>query len=116
MSDHSPHDSTTQRERAALDELFEILSKHPRRRILTALADANPEETEFVPQDFTRDDRREDVLARLHHVHLPKLDDAGIIKWNPDSQVITHGPRFDEIEPLVELLVATPEERPAARS
>lgn len=114
MTDHSPRGSTVQRERATLDELFEVLSKPPRRRILTALADANPrEETAFVPQDFTHDERREDVLARLHHTHLPKLNDPGFIEWNPQSKTITRGPRFDEIAPLVELLIAHRDELPA---
>lgn len=114
MTDHSPRDSTVQRDRSTLDEVFEVLSQSPRRCILTALANANPrEETEFAPQDFTRDEQREDVLARLHHTHLPKLDDADFIEWYPDSKTITRGPRFDEIVPLVELMNAHRDELPA---
>ncbi|TYL35963.1 transcriptional regulator [Natronococcus pandeyae] len=82
---------------------------------MTALADANPrEEAEFVPGEFTSDERPEDVLARLHHTHLPKLDDAGVIEWNPDSKTISRGPRFDEIAPLVELMIAHRDELPAS--
>jgi len=114
MTDHSPRNPTIQQERATLDELFEVLSKPPRRRILTALAAANPtNEAEFVPRDFTGDERGEDILMRLHHTHLPKLDEAGFIEWNPDSKTITRGPRFDEIAPLVKLLVANCDEFPA---
>nr|WP_161493145.1 hypothetical protein [Natrarchaeobaculum aegyptiacum] len=51
---------------------------------------------------------------RLHHAHLPKLDEAGFIEWNPDSKTITCGPRFDEIAPLVELLVDHQSELPAS--
>ncbi len=59
MTDYSSRDPTVQRERASLDELFEVLGKPPRRRILTALAEADPrEEAEFVPRDFTSDARR----------------------------------------------------------
>jgi len=40
MTDDSPRGPTVGRERATLDELFEVLSDASRRRILTALADA----------------------------------------------------------------------------
>ncbi|SFB71316.1 hypothetical protein SAMN05444422_101404 [Halobiforma haloterrestris] len=113
MTGHSTRDLTDQRERATLDELFEVLSKPPRRRILTALAETNPRrETEFVPRDFTRDGRREDVLVGLYHTHLPKLDDAGFIEWDPNSRTITRGPRFAEIAPIVELLTAHRDDLP----
>ncbi|MCW8172003.1 DUF7344 domain-containing protein [Natrialba swarupiae] len=76
--------------------------------------DANPRgEAEFVPGDFTSDGRREDVLMRLHHTHLPKLDEAGFIEWNPNSKTITRGLRFDEIAPLIELIIANRDELPA---
>ena len=114
MTDHSPRDPTVPRERAILDELFDVLSNPPRRRILTALADANPrDEAEFVPGDFTSDERREEALMRLHHTHLPKLDEAGFVEWNSHSKTITRGPRLDEIAPLVELLIAHRDELPA---
>ena len=106
MTDHSSRDSTIQRERTTLDELFEVLSKPPRRRILSALADTDSrEEAEFVPEEFTSDGRREDVLMKLHHIHLPKLDEPGFIEWSPDSKTVERGPRFDEIAPVVELLI-----------
>ena len=103
-----------QRERTTLDELFDVLSKPPRRRILSALADTNPrEEAEFVPGEFTSDERREDVVVRLHHTHLPKLDEPGFIEWNPDSKTVERGPRFDEISPVVELLIDHRDELPS---
>ncbi|TYL39126.1 transcriptional regulator [Natronococcus pandeyae] len=115
MTDHSysSREPTVQRERASLDELLEALSKPPRRRILTALAEANPrDEAEFAPGEFTSAARRQELLTRLHHTHLPKLDEAGFIEWDPDSKTITRGPRFDEIAPLVELMIAHRDELP----
>ncbi|SDK03581.1 DUF7344 domain-containing protein [Natronorubrum texcoconense] len=113
MTNHSPRNRAVQRERASLDELFDVLSKPPRRRILTALADANPrDEVEFAPRDFTSDEQREDALVRLHHAHLPKLDEAGFIEWNRGSKTITRGPRFDEIAPLIELITTHRDELP----
>lgn len=116
MTDHSnsSRDATVRREPGSLDELFETLSQSARRHILTALVDANPrDEAEFAPTAFTGDDRPEEASTRLHHVHLPKLEEAGFIEWDPESGTITRGPRFDEIEPLLELLVAHRDELPA---
>jgi len=114
MTDQSARDPTTQRERTTLDELFDVLSKPPRRRILSALAETNSRAvTEFVPGEVTGDERREDVLVRLHHTHLPKLDEPGFIEWNPDSQTVERGPRFDEVVPVVELLLDHRDELPS---
>ena len=41
---------------------------------------------------------------QLYHTDLPKLEQAGFIEWQPGSERITRGPRFDEIQPLVRLL------------
>ena len=110
---HSSREPTVQRERASLDELFEALSRPSRRRILTALAEADPrDEAEFASGDFTSDARRQEVSMRLHHTHLPKLEEAGFIEWGTDSKTITRGPRFDEIAPLVELMSAHRDELP----
>ncbi|GAA5064720.1 hypothetical protein ACFFQF_17260 [Haladaptatus pallidirubidus] len=43
----------------------------------------------------------------LHHVHLPRLEDHGIIVWNREAEAVTKGPQFDEIEPLLEVLTET---------
>jgi len=114
MTDYSPRGPTVGRERATLDELFEVLSDASRRRILTALADANPrDEAELSPAELVGDERHEDVPVMLYHVHLPKLDDAGFVEWTPGSKTITRGPRFEEIAPLLESLIASRGEFPA---
>ncbi|WP_243645299.1 hypothetical protein [Natrarchaeobius chitinivorans] len=40
------------------------------------------------------------------HVHLPKLADYGFIEWSHGTDRVERGPRFDEIEPTLELLAA----------
>jgi len=40
----------------------------------------------------------------MQHVHLPKLADHGFIDWDQDTQRVTKGPQFDEIEPLLTVL------------
>ena len=116
MRNHSdpPHGPGSQWRHRTLDEVFELLSKSPRRRILTSLLNANPsDETEIVPSSVIRNERRKDDSTRLRHIHLPKLEEADFIAWNPDSETVTRGPRFDEVAPLLELLVANREELPA---
>ncbi|WP_440769445.1 DUF7344 domain-containing protein [Natronorubrum sp. DTA28] len=115
MTDHSPRNRSALRDRASLNELFEVLSKADRRRILTALANANPRhEAEFAPRDFTSDEQGKDALTRLHHAHLPKLDEAGFIEWNRSSKTITRGPRFDKIAPVIELMTTHGDELPVS--
>ncbi len=100
----------------SLDELFEILSHPVRRRILTALARANPRDEadeSFSPDDFaTEDDRLDAFLTSLHHVHLPKLEETGFIRWDQETGTIIRGPRYDEIAPLVELMITHEDELP----
>lgn len=44
-------------------------------------------------------------ILSLHHVHLPKLADYGFVEWHRDSNLVTRGPRFDELRPLLELII-----------
>ncbi|MCU4753254.1 ArsR family transcriptional regulator [Halobacteria archaeon AArc-curdl1] len=83
-----------------------------RRRILTALVEANPrKEDEFSPEDFaTTDERLDKFLVKLQHTHLPKLAESGFIEWDQETETITRGPRHDEIAPLIELMMAHEDE------
>lgn len=40
---------------------------------------------------------------RYHHP-LPKLDEAGVVVWDLETDTITDGPRIEGIEPPVRLL------------
>jgi hypothetical protein len=48
--------------------------------------------------------RTERKQRRLYHIHLPKLDEFGYITWNEANKTIQKGPRWEEIEPLLELI------------
>lgn len=104
-----------QRGESGLDQMFSCLSDRTRRRVLTALAEHNPRKgEEFEPSDLTSGERdRDQFKMDLYHNHLPRLRDAGIIEWDRDSDTLTRGPRFDEIEPFLELLDDQQEEPPA---
>ena len=45
-------------------------------------------ETGTTPESVTPD-RAEEVRTMLYHVHLPKLDEAGLIEYDRDDDVVT---------------------------
>lgn len=107
--DSTPPGGTSHRpEEGTLDDLFDALAHPRRRRILRTLANATPRQDpafgpeEFVPAAADRDQ----VLIGLRHTHLPKLANVGVIEWDRDAGTIRHGPWWDEVAPLVELLLA----------
>lgn len=98
----------------SLDQLFQVLGHPYRRRILAELHDHNPrEEAEFSADELADDADEIDRLAlEIHHRHLPKLDEADFIDRDQDADIITRGPRFGEVAPLIELMVKHPDELP----
>lgn len=50
---------------------------------------------------------------RTHHVHLPKLVEYSYIKWDQDAHVMTQGPKFDDVRPLLEVVDDGQNERSA---
>ena len=89
-----------------MDEHFEALSNVHRRRLLVALLDHNPQRDDIaVPEDVHKGTKALETLElELYHSHLPRLEEAGFIRWNQDTHEVMKGPRFDEIRPLLELI------------
>jgi hypothetical protein len=97
-----------------LGEMLEILSHPHRRRIITRLHDRNPrDEDEFELEELAGDDELENGTIDLFHNHLPKLAEAGFVNWDQEQHIVTRGPRFEEIAPLIDLMVAHQDELPA---
>ena len=40
----------------------------------------------------------------LQHEHLPKLADAGYVRWSRDPFCVQRGPRFEEVEAMFDLI------------
>lgn len=87
----------------SLDRLFEVLTEHRRRYVLYYLDGADdPVITvaELADQLCTwerdwddrteqpRSKHRENMRINLHHVHLPKLADVGLIDYDARSQTL----------------------------
>ncbi|SIR98935.1 hypothetical protein SAMN05421858_5028 [Haladaptatus litoreus] len=89
--DTSPNDTD---ERCSLDQIFKLLSDTQRRYILTYLIETadQPVPLNTLVEHLNRrtSTNRERVKSRLHHLHLPKLADYGVIKYNSSLQIISY--------------------------
>lgn len=91
------------------ENVFDALAHRQRRQLLFSLLDHNPQDPSNlsnVPWDIPEDD---ETMIEKHHVHLPKLVEYGYIDWDRDAGIITKGPEFDEIRPLLEFLNERPD-------
>jgi len=81
------------------ERLFELLSADRRRQVLAYLFESGRAATldelttavaaaegESPPTELSAATTRKVGIA-LHHVHLPKLDDAGLVDYEPDDKV-----------------------------
>lgn len=55
---------------------------------------------------------REALEVDLVHCHLPKLEDADVIEWDRESQTVTRGPAFAEVEPFLLVLARNADKLP----
>lgn len=94
----------------SFDDALDALAHAQRRKLLVALLEHNPQDDSPVVLSDTDAVER---LVTMNHVHLPKLEAYGFIEWHEESHEIVKGPNFDEIRPLLELLVENEDELPA---
>ncbi|ODR79339.1 hypothetical protein BG842_09500 [Haladaptatus sp. W1] len=92
--------------------LYKLLADHRRRVLLQSLRDtADPMPISALVTELTQSAGREpserDVETEIavHHIHLPKLADAGVIEYNQSDQQAAYSapPQVDAL--LKELLV-----------
>lgn len=102
--------------RLGLDEALELFQNPYRRRLLVTSLDHNPEDEADIPSDLaTSDDEFDQPVIEMTHVYLPKLEELGVIDWNRDENVVTKGPAFEELRPLLELVHNHRDELPDGR-
>ena len=88
----------------SFDTHIDALGHVDRRRLLLALLNAEEAALPIELDQLEYETADRDVLVSFHHNHLPKLEDRGFVDATPDQHSVTTGPRFEEIEPLLELL------------
>ena len=85
------------------DTHLDALRHVDRRRLLLALLNAEEAALPIELDQLEDETAESDVLRSFHHNHLPKLEDLGFVDATSDQHSVTKGPRFEEIEPLLEL-------------
>lgn len=81
------------------NQIYDVFTAEPRRMIIYSLMN-EPEGRRLplpeaaVPQHKSVD--TESFRVQLRHQHLPKLADAGYVRWEADPLCVQRGPNFDE--------------------
>lgn len=96
------------------DEALRALAHPDRRRLLTALLECeHPTDDAVQALDVVPGARRDParLSVELYHDHLPRLEDAGFLRWDGESFEVSAGPRFDEVRCALESMEDRPDER-----
>lgn len=97
QTSHTTMKAVLNRIELAPRERHELLASDRRRQTVEALADATAAvelgdlAAEISARETTTDEderSKERVAISLHHVHLPKMVDAGILEYDPTERVI----------------------------
>lgn len=97
------------------NDLLTIVANDYRRSLLIALLehDRGQETNVRLPDDVAISGPNYGAqVAELRHCHLPMLADGDLIEWYREDNVVAKGPRFDDIEPLLELFHEHDEQLP----
>ncbi|ARS89125.1 hypothetical protein [Natrarchaeobaculum aegyptiacum] len=97
------------------DRIFEVLATEPRRQLVLSLAAAPEDEAVGLPEAAANPRLEPDpsrLTVELHHRHLPILADAEYVEWQRSPFTARRGPRFDELEALLESLHDNADEIP----
>jgi predicted transcriptional regulator len=98
-----------------LDTTLDVLANKYRRRVLVALLDHDPQsdyDSQILNDITLGAEDLEALMIRMHHSHLPKLEEAGFIEWNQETNTVEKGPQFEEIRPLLRLMENHADELP----
>ena len=88
----------------SFDIHLDALRHVDRRRLLLALLNAEEAALPIELDQLRHESAESDALLSFHHSHLPKLEDLGFVDATPDQHLVTRGPRFEEIKPLLKHL------------
>lgn len=110
----NPNTFESSGEEMPLNAVFSALSHPMRRRVLATIHDPPSQVSGgFEPEDFLRrDGPRERPMVELHHNHLPRLDSEGFVDWDDETNTVTRGPRYEEIQPVLSALQTNSDELP----
>ncbi|WP_135821007.1 DUF7344 domain-containing protein [Halostella litorea] len=89
-----------------LDDVFEALADERRRLILRRLREGDPPvSTGRLARELADDGEaagsKRELETGLHHRDLPKLDDAGVVTYDPESKLVVDC-RVEATEPYLD--------------
>lgn len=78
------------------ETLFDILSNARRRRLIALLGEFDQTDrisldalsSQLADREPTDGGSDADVAVSLHHLHLPKLDEAGFLRYDPATRLV----------------------------
>ena len=76
------------------------------------LTDAIVEHNHHTPPSEAADETVTQIQTGLHHVHLPKLAEAGLIEYDPERQVVEPTAQLDRGESHLSAILAVDSELP----
>lgn len=79
------------------DRYFTALANDRRRDLLLSLREGRTSTVEIHPGRAT---------TSLTHVHLPMLEDAGLVRWDREAGTISRGANYDDLDPVIATLQA----------
>ncbi len=112
------------------DEAFDAMADLRRRQLLANLLHTDPQavpKLSSVSQEMLQAheaflweylsgsqeiENADKAAIRTHHVDLPKLVQYSYVKWDHDDSVVTKGPKFDDVRPLLNVVEKELDERP----
>lgn len=72
---------------STFDAVFECLADRRRREVVAQLRDREAASLGELAENA--DGRDERLALELHHRHLPKLADAGLVEYDPDDRAVS---------------------------
>lgn len=81
-----------------------MLGEKRRSLTLRDLAGAILRHNHQVPLSKASTEEATRVQLRLHHRHVPKLEDAGLVEHDAERRLVTPTEQFDDIDPLLALI------------
>lgn len=97
------------------DQLYDVLAAEPRREILRSLTHVPKDRRLPLPDAASSPNQSMDAETlniELRHHHLPKLADAGYVRWESEPFCVQRGPRFEEPAFVVNTLLDSIDEIP----
>lgn len=93
--------------------LFELLANDDRRDVLRYLSQtAGATSIEDIAATVARwrsdrtESRTEELRIALHHIHLPKLVDEGVVRYDPETRTVERLGPADALSPYLQLAAA----------